>query len=379
MKYRETKVKFVFFIVLLSFSTLSFAGNKVPVILDTDMAIDDWAALLLLAMHEDINLLAVTANGVGESRCQPAMENIPKLLDLTPSQKVAIACGDDYPIDGFFAFPEAWRQQADTLSNVKLPTSQREVSKLHSVELIHKILKENSSEKVILVSTGSLTNIAQWLTKYPQQKSRVSRLVIMGGAFDVPGNIIVPGFTDKHPNLHAEWNIFVDPKAASIVFKSGLPIETVGLDVTNQVKVEAWFATAFKKSVATPAAEFWDKVLDDNDWFIDSGEYYFWDVLAAIVAIDSSFCEGTYDSVEVSYDVTDEPWQASALKSIPKTLADGSVRNHFSAKTAGITRVSGSNPKVKVCRKTKAQAAFDLFTKTINSRDTSKSKHKVNM
>lgn len=367
-------MKLLFLFIGLTISAVSFANKKTPVIFDTDMAIDDWAALLLLGMHEDIHLLAVTANGVGESRCEPALENIPKLLDLTSTQNVGIACGDDYPMDGFFAFPEPWRKQADTLSSVHLPQSQRSVSQIHSVELIHQMLSEYKKKEVTLVSTGSLTNIAQWLLKYPEQKSIISRLVIMGGAFDVPGNMIVPGFTDKHPNLHAEWNIFVDPKAANIVFASGLPIEIVGLDVTNKVKVEANFAVTFKKSVKTAAALFWDKVLDDNDWFIESGEYYFWDVLAAIVAIDPTFCHGTYESVEVQYEITDKPWQASSLKSIPNTLKDGSRRNHFAAKTSGITRAQGNNPKVKICRETKAQQAFELFTKTLNTIKLSKNK-----
>jgi inosine-uridine nucleoside N-ribohydrolase len=62
-----------------------------------------------------------------------------------------------------------------------------------------------------MLATGPLTNIAQWLARHPDDRAGVDRLVIMGGALDVPGNIIVPGFTDDHPNTRAEWNIYVDP------------------------------------------------------------------------------------------------------------------------------------------------------------------------
>ena len=79
-------------------------AKKIPVIFDTDFAIDDWSALLLLGMHSGINLLGVTANGAGETRCSPAMKNIPSLLDLTPTGETVVACGDDYPLDGFFCF-----------------------------------------------------------------------------------------------------------------------------------------------------------------------------------------------------------------------------------------------------------------------------------
>jgi len=344
-----------------------YTSAPVPVIFDTDMAIDDWSALLMLGLHPKFNLVAVTANGAGETRCNPALENIPKLLDLTNAGQVKVACGDDYPSDGFFTFPEAWRKQADTLSGVKLEPSQRPVSQQHAVEVIHETLA-SQKQKVVLITTGSLTNIAQWLQKYPSDKDKISRLVMMGGAFEAAGNIIVPGFTDGHPNAAAEWNIFVDAKAAKYVFEAGLPIEVVGLDVTNQVKVTTAFAREFKKSVSTPAADFWDRVLDDNDWFIDSGEYYFWDVLAAIVAIDPSFCEGDLSSVEVAYEVSSTPWQHSANRDIPSKNSDGSERNHLNAANAGVTRAKGDNPPVKICRKTKADAAFALFTETLNRR-----------
>ena len=71
--------------------TLSGRANATAVIFDTDMAIDDWSALLLLGKHPKVDLLAVLANGAGETHCPAAMKNIPALLDLTPQQDVAIA------------------------------------------------------------------------------------------------------------------------------------------------------------------------------------------------------------------------------------------------------------------------------------------------
>lgn len=350
--------------VLFAFLSNAHASSSQPVIFDTDMAIDDWSALLVLAMHDDLELVAVTSNGAGETRCAPAMKNIAALLDLTPAGDVHIACGDDYPMDGYFAFPEPWRQQADTLSGITLPDSARPTSEEHAVEVIHTAL-DSSDQKTVLVATGSLTNIAQWLEKYPGDTSKVQRLVIMGGAFEAPGNIIVPGFTDNHPNTEAEWNIFVDPEAAAQVFASGLSIEVVGLDVTNQVKVTKAFARDFKAVAKTPAAQFWDAVLDDNDWFIESGEYYFWDVLAALVALDPSFCKGDLAPVTVSVEAG-TPWQPSSLRSIPDTTANGVKRRHLDAEKSGITRVGGDNPAVKICRDTDANRAFRLFTHTLN-------------
>ena len=354
----------LFFLILV----ISFHSKATDVIFDTDMAIDDWSALLLLANHPEINLLAVTANGAGETHCDPAMKNIASLLDLTRlksnSQLPIIACGDDYPLDGHFVFPGPWREQADTLSGVAVPASARPISDKHAVEVIHNSVAENKNP-VVLLTTGSLTNIAQWLEIYPQDKSKIARMVIMGGSFFTKGNIIVPGFTDEHPNTKAEWNIYVDALAAAKVFESGLPIEVVGLDVTNKVRVTTEFAQGFKAKVASPASEFWDKVLDDNDWFIDSGEYYFWDVLAALVVIDEKFCIGDKYSAYVSADHSESAgvWDDT---SFPELNYKDQPRNHFNPKTTGITHVGGDNPSVKICTETDAKKAFTLFTKTLN-------------
>ena len=334
------------------------------VIFDTDFAIDDWSALLLLGLHKNIDLIAVTANGAGETHCKPAMKNIASLLDLTTTGEVAIACGDDYPMDGFFSFPSPWRNDADTLSGVAVKASQRPISQLHSVELIHQILTREAAP-ITLLTTGSLTNIAQLLARYPQDKQKIKRLVIMGGAFDTPGNIIVPSFTDGHPNTRAEWNIYVDPIAAARVFESGLPIEVVGLDITRHVKVTTDFTKQFKASANTPAAKFWDQVLDNNKEFIDSGEYYFWDVLAALVVIDPHFCGSTLEPVWVQYE-TAASKSVWTDQGIPSKTKNNKTRIHLQPGTAGITHVGGSNPKVKICRTTDANMAFSLFIKTLN-------------
>ena len=380
--------RFILICIFLFFSIHTNA-KKTPVIFDTDLAIDDWSALLLLGMHPKINLVGVTANGAGETRCKPAMINIPALLDLTHTNDTLIACGDDFPLEGFFAFPEPWRIQADTLSGVNIPASKRAVSKVHAVEALHTLI--NQHEDIVVLTTGSLTNLAQLIEKYPKDIKKIKRLVIMGGAFHTKGNIIVPGFTDGHPNKEAEWNIYVDPVAANKVFAADIPTEVVGLDVTNTVQVTKQFAANFKDSVKTPAAEFWDKVLDDNDWFIESGEYYFWDVLAALVVIDEKYCIGPEESVYVEYDFIDPETffsKSSSLKSVTKgttkntkaekafdkwtdkkisnKTSEGKNRRHLHPATAGITRIGGKNPKVTVCEKTDAESAFHEFTETLN-------------
>jgi len=172
--------------------TVKSKSSPVPVIFDTDMAIDDWLALLFLERSEDINLLAVTVPGSGESRCEPAERNVLSLLELESlDSKVPVACGDEWPLEGYFVFPEAWQVDSDTLSGVSVPPSQKTAYDGHAIELIHETLQA-SDEPVVILATGTMTNLAQWLEKYPDDKSKVSRVVLMGGAVNVTTRINTP-------------------------------------------------------------------------------------------------------------------------------------------------------------------------------------------
>lgn len=360
-------------LVLLPVLLLAATGvtRAEPVLFDTDMAIDDWAALLFLQRHAATELLAVTVSASGEAHCGPGTANALALLELAEAgSAVPVACGDAWPLDGYLVFPAAWRLDADTLSGVPVTPSAREPYAGHAIELIHATLAQ-SAEPIAILATGPLTNLAQWLQKYPDDAAKVSRVIVMGGVLDAPGNIIVAGFTDGHPNLQAEWNFFVDPVAADVVLRSGLPVELVGLDVTNTVRVTAEFARSFKTAANNPAALFWDQVLDKNDWFIASGEYYFWDVLAAIAVTDRDrFCGGDYLALGARYEPTPTPYAGSTDASMPATRRDGAARQHLDAASAGVVEVlsAGEAPaSVLVCRQTDAAGALQLFIDTLTA------------
>ncbi|EAQ95865.2 nucleoside hydrolase [Congregibacter litoralis] len=348
---------------------LPSAPARIPVVFDTDMAIDDWAALLFLARHPGVELLAVTVAASGEAHCEPGTRNALALLDLVnPHNAIPVSCGDAYPLDGYFVFPVPWQKDMDTLSGVPITPSLREPDGRHAVELLHDV-HAAADKPVTVLATGPLTNIAQWLERYPEDPAKTERLVIMGGALDAPGNIIVPGFTDDNPNTRAEWNIYVDALAADKVLRSDLAMELVGLDVTNHVKVTPAFAAAFKTRVDNPAAAFWDAVLDANTWFIDSGEYYFWDVLAALAVIDRErFCDGEMLALGATYEETEEPWWATSDKSMPDSNWQGAPRRHFAAETAGVIERREGAKNTLFCRDTDPEAAFRLFIDTLTAR-----------
>ncbi|MEM9760184.1 MAG: nucleoside hydrolase [Pseudomonadota bacterium] len=341
---------------------------RISLVFDTDMAIDDWAALLFLARHPGVELLAVTVAASGEAHCEPGMRNALALLELVdPHSQVPVACGDAYPLDGYFVFPEAWQDDMDRLSGVAVTPAVAEADDRHAVDLLHQLFSA-SSTPITVLATGPLTNIAQWQQRFPDDAAGMERLVIMGGALDVPGNIIVPGFTDDNPNQRAEWNLYVDPLAADNVLDSELPVELIGLDVTNTVRVTSAFAEAFKARVDNPAAEFWDAVLDANQWFIDSGEYYLWDVLAALVVVDRDrFCHGDRVSLGAAYEVTETPWWPTSDRSMPTRTNAGTPRRHFSAETAGVVERRPGSANTLFCVETDADEAFALFMDTLTT------------
>ncbi|MEL7043982.1 MAG: nucleoside hydrolase, partial [Pseudomonadota bacterium] len=341
---------------------------RIPLVFDTDMAIDDWAALLFLARHPGVELLAVTVAASGEAHCEPGMRNALALLELVdPHSRVPVACGDAHPLDGYFVFPEAWQKDMDRLSGVAVTPALAAADDRHAVDLLHDLFRSRSTPITVL-ATGPLTNIAQWQQRFPGDAAGMERLVIMGGALDVPGNIIVPGFTDDNPNTRAEWNLYVDPLAADNVLDSELPVELIGLDVTNTVRVTTAFAKAFKARVDNPAAVFWDAVLDANAWFIDSGEYYLWDVLAALVVVDRErFCTGERYSLGAAYEVTDTPWWPTSDRSMPASADAGTPRRHFSAESAGVVERRRGSANTLFCRKTDADQAFALFMDTLTT------------
>lgn len=339
-----------------------------PLVFDTDMAIDDWAALLFLQRHAGVDLRAITVAGSGEAHCGPGIANALALADLAlPASRVPVVCGDPVPLDGYFVFPEPWQKDMDRLSGVPVPASSRPPGDGDAVELIHRVVS-GSDEPVTLLATGPLTNIAQWLERYPDDSKGVDRLVVMGGNLREPGNIIVPGFTDDHPNTRAEWNFLVDPVAADRVFASSLAVEVVGLDVTNDVAVTEAFAAAIKARADNPAARWWDAVLDANDWFIESGEYYFWDVLAALVVVDRDrFCSGEALPLRVLAEEAETPYAAGSEPGMPELTRDGEPRRHLAPATAGVMVAapdSGRRPAL-VCLETDAEGAFELFLDTL--------------
>jgi inosine-uridine nucleoside N-ribohydrolase len=121
-------------------------------------------------------------------------------------------------------------------------------------------------------------------------------ITIMGGAVHVPGNV---GPSSQIENDVAEWNIFIDPQAAALVFKSGAPLTLIPLDATNHVPLSIEFYNRLEDDRTNSVAEFVFQVLAAQKENVRSGWYYFWDPLAAAVVRDEDLVSFQNLSLEV--------------------------------------------------------------------------------
>ena len=198
--------------------------KKKPIIMDVDTGVDDTLALLLVAAAENLDLKAITTV-FGNCSLETTTENTLKVCELL-GLDVPVAAGSyrpviDPPIDYSIA-PMVDIHGRDGLGNVgnRLPAPTKQAVNMPAVDLMAKAIKE-SEEKVTIVATAPLTNIATFLLAYPDLHEKVECIALMGGAA-FGGNM---GFS-------VEANIGHDPDAAKIVFMSDVPKYMFSLDAT---------------------------------------------------------------------------------------------------------------------------------------------------
>lgn len=258
-----------------------------PVILDVDMAHEDMFSALFLLSHPNVDVRAITVTGTGEAHCGPGVRNALGLVALSGKRDIPVACGREAPLAGNHVFPAEWRKAADEAYGASIPTGGA-ASSLSASDLIIDIL-QNAKEPITIVSVGPLTNIAEAIQKEAGIATNIQKIYIMGGALNVEGNVGNSGVGIQ--NEHAEWNIYIDPMAANIVFNSGIPIILVPLDATDDVPVTRNFYQTLEKHRDTPSAHLVYEMLTANLNFMDSGGFQFWDSLTAAIFTVPSIAE----------------------------------------------------------------------------------------
>jgi len=220
------------------------------IIIDTDPGQDDAVAILLaLASPDEIEVLGITAVA-GNVPLSLTEKNARIVCELAGRPDIAVYAGCDRPLRRKLVTAEHVHGKTG-LDGPELPEPKIRLKEKHGVDFIIDTIMQEPENSVSLCTLGPLTNVASAILKEPKIASRIKQIVLMGGAYFEVGNI-TPA---------AEFNIFVDPDAAKIVFEAGIDMVVMPLDVTHKALVTGERNEAFRQldtSVGIAVAEMTD-------------------------------------------------------------------------------------------------------------------------
>ncbi len=205
------------------------------IIIDTDPGQDDAVAILLALASPELDVVGITCVA-GNVELDLTTTNACMICELAEMPDTMVYAGAVKPISRPLVTAKHVHGRTG-LDGIELPKPKMEISDLHAADFIVDTLMASENEKITLCALGPLTNLATAITKEPKIKPKIDKIVLMGGGFFEGGNI-TPA---------AEFNIFVDPEAASIVLKSGVEIVMIPLDATHKVLATSHFIKRVSK------------------------------------------------------------------------------------------------------------------------------------
>ncbi|PLS31512.1 inosine-uridine nucleoside N-ribohydrolase [Bifidobacterium margollesii] len=252
-------------------------------ILDLDTGIDDTLATAYALGSPEVELIGITGT-YGNVLLDQGVRNALAVTDLFGHPEVKVYKGLPHAStkDSFEVQPvSAFIHGQNGIGDVEIPNSNREPESESAVDFIIDAVKTYGKD-LVYVPTGPMTNIAAALAKAPEIKDEIGKIVLMGGALTVRGNV----------SAWSEANISQDPDAADALFRSGAPATMIGLDVTLQTLL-TYQQTELWRDLGTPAGRF---LADMTDYYIKAyettapklGGCGLHDPLAVGVAVDPS-------------------------------------------------------------------------------------------
>jgi purine nucleosidase len=209
-------------------------GGARRIIIDTDPGQDDAVAILLALASPELDVLGITAVA-GNVPLALTQKNARMICELAGRPDVRVYSGAVRPLVRRLVTAEHVHGRTG-LDGPHLPEPTMPLQDMHAVDFIVETLLTEVTGTVTLCALGPLTNIAAALNRAPEIAGRIKEIVLMGGGFFEGGNV-TPA---------AEFNIYVDPHAAEIVFASGVPIVMMPLDVTHKALTTAQRVAAFR-------------------------------------------------------------------------------------------------------------------------------------
>ena len=303
-------------------------------IIDTDTASDDAVALVMALQQPDIDVKAITV----------VAGNVPLPQGLQNALYTAELCGASAPVYAGCAKPLLRDLETaevvhgdDGMGDIGLPLGGRQPAPGHAADVLRQAVNANAGD-ITLVTLGPLTNVALALLREPELAGKVSRCVIMGGVGAGHGNVTPT----------AEFNIWVDPEAAKIVYESGMNITMVGWDISWQFATfDARQADEIRR-IGSPLAEF---VIDIQKTLTEFSMrenalagFDLPDPIAMAAAIDPSICQYERFRVDV-------------------TTGEGLTRGITVVDRLGVT---GREPNVNLAVSADRQAFVELLMRSVS-------------
>lgn len=246
---------------------------KQLVLMDHDGGVDDYLATMLLMTMDHIQLLGVVVTPA-DCYVQPAVSATRKILDLMGGTHIPVA---ESTVRGINPFPYLYRRDSFVVDHLPiLNQSDRIITPLVTEpgqDFMVKVLR-SAPEAVTLMVTGPLTTIATALDKAPDIEAKIQKIVWMGGALNVPGN--VEKNWEPGQDGSAEWNVYWDPVSAARVWQTQIEIIMCPLDLTNNVPVTSEIVRKMGQQRHYPISDLAGQCYA----LVIPQDYYFWDVLA---------------------------------------------------------------------------------------------------
>ncbi|WP_028711248.1 nucleoside hydrolase [Paracoccus sp. J55] len=307
------------------------------IIIDTDPGQDDAVAILLALASPELEVLGLSVVA-GNVPLHHTERNARMICELAGRPDLPVHAGCDAPLSRKLVTAEHVHGKTG-LDGVTLPEPAMPLAPGHAVDFLIETLRREKPGSVTLVPIGPLTNIATAFRRAPDIVPRVQEIVLMGGAYFEVGNITPT----------AEFNIYVDPEAAKLVFASGAPLTVMSLDVTHRALTSrAWVEGMRAMGRVGQAVANWTDFFErfDREKYGSEGAPLH-DPCTIAWLLQPELFSGRYINVEI---------ETQGEYTLGMTVADW-------------WRVSGRTPNATFIRDVEPQGFFSLLTERIGALD----------
>jgi len=257
--------------------------SKQLVLMDHDGGVDDYLATMLLMTMDRIQPLGVVVTPA-DCYAQPAVSATRKILDLMGREDIVVA---ESTVRGINPFPRLYRRDSFIVDHLPI-LNQSEIKTPLVAETGQEFMVRvllDAPEPVTLMVTGPLTTVAVALDTAPEIEAKIAKIVWMGGALNVAGN--VEKSLEAGQDGSAEWNVYWDPMSAARVWQTQIEIIMCPLDLTNTVPVTSEIVYQMGKQRHYPLSD----LVGQCYALVIPQDYYFWDVLATAYLAHPEFYE----------------------------------------------------------------------------------------